>query len=157
MRKIRAPTNPELAIGAINEDLQIILNQALISELVITSTYLNQEIETQKNDIAQRIEKYAHNLTDTVGKKCLLVDDGVATGHTAMSAVASLINAGASVTFATPVCSSSAFETLSKHCQVISLITSSQLGAIGAYYDDFSQTSDQRVKNILQDCDQYSQ
>jgi putative phosphoribosyl transferase len=148
-RKLRSPSNPELAFGAIDQFGKVALNQDLIQELGISQSYIEQEIQYQQEDIKKRILKYGAETTGIEGKHCLLIDDGIATGYTMLSACQSLLAQNAKVTVVVPVTSASAYQKIQQQCNIIYLINDPNLSAIGQYYKDFPQTSDQSVHQII--------
>ncbi|HOU24854.1 MAG TPA: phosphoribosyltransferase family protein, partial [Anaerolineae bacterium] len=83
-RKIGAPFNPELAIGAVAGDGTVVLDHNLISRLQVPEDYLEAETERQKREIQRRLQAYRGRLEEPVvsDKTVVLVDDGVATGAT---------------------------------------------------------------------------
>ncbi len=155
VRKLRSPSNPELAFGAVDQFDQVDLNDRLIRELQISQSYIDQEILCQQQDIRNRIKKYGAEILNIKNQHCLIVDDGIATGSTMLSACHSLLTQGAKVTVAVPVTSASAYKTIHQKCDIVCLINDPNLNAIGQYYDDFSQTTDQSVHHIIKETSQY--
>ncbi|MBM4431248.1 MAG: phosphoribosyltransferase, partial [Chloroflexi bacterium] len=91
-RKIGAPYNPELAIGALASDGAQVLDQKLIAQLGVTDNYLQKEIEHQREEIKRRWAAYRGNRPEPQleGKNVILVDDGVATGATVLASLRAL-------------------------------------------------------------------
>ena len=87
-RKVGAPGNPELGLGAVAEDVEV-LDQHLIRILNVSEEYLRQEIAAQREEIARRSSAYRRGRSpvDLSGKVAVIVDDGVATGGTAIAAL----------------------------------------------------------------------
>jgi putative phosphoribosyl transferase len=105
-RKIGAPDNPELAIGAMTEDGTIILDENLIKYIGVPKDYVKEESELQKREIERRLKFYRKNepYPNLRGQDVIIVDDGIATGSTMKAALASVKNRGAkNVTVAVPV------------------------------------------------------
>jgi putative phosphoribosyl transferase len=152
-RKIGAPDNPELAIGAIAEDGTVILDDHLITYLGVTREYIKEELERQKHEIERRLKLYRQVASYSNLKQLdvIVVDDGIATGSTMKAALASVKNRGAaSVTVAVPVGSPSTIDELEKMAdRVVCLYTPEFFQARGEFYEDFSQTSDQEVIGLL--------
>ncbi|MDC3180732.1 phosphoribosyltransferase family protein [Gammaproteobacteria bacterium] len=148
-RKLRSPSNPELAFGSVDRYDTIHLNHSLINQLEITDEYIQKEIAIQRQDIQLRIKKYGASPEIKPKSHCLLVDDGIATGYTMLSACQSLLQQGFQVTIAVPVTSESAANDLSNLCPLICIINDPNLGAIGRYYAHFDQTSDQTVYDLI--------
>jgi putative phosphoribosyl transferase len=154
-RKIGAPDNPELAIGAVAEDGSAILDDNLIKYLGISREYIKEESERQKQEIERRLKLYRQDTSypDLKGLDVIVVDDGIATGSTMKAALASVKNRGAaSITVAVPVGPPSTIEELEKIAgRVVCLYTPEFFQAIGEFYEDFSQTSDEEVIGLLQE------
>ena len=152
-RKIGAPDNPELAIGAVAEDGTAILDQNLIKYLGVSREYVIEETERQKQEIRRRLKLYRQDASypDLKGLDVIVVDDGIATGSTMKAALASVKNRGAaSITVAVPVGPPSTIEELEKMAdRVVCLYTPEFFQAIGEFYNDFSQTSDEEVIGLL--------
>jgi putative phosphoribosyl transferase len=153
-RKVGAPNNPELAIGAMTEDGTIILDSNLVAYLGATKEYIRDESERQKLEIKRRLKVYRQDLPypSLKGLDVIIVDDGIATGSTMKAALASVKNRGAfSVTIAIPVGPPSTIEELKRVADnVVSLFTPEYFQAIGQFYADFSQTTDQEVIQLLE-------
>jgi predicted phosphoribosyltransferase len=152
-RKIGAPDNPELAIGAVAEDGTAILDQNLIKYLGVSREYVIEETESQKKEIRRRLKLYKQDASypNLKGLDVIVVDDGIATGSTMKAALASVKNRGASsITVAVPVGPPSTIEELEKMAdRVVCLYTPEFFQAIGEFYKDFSQTSDEEVIGLL--------
>jgi putative phosphoribosyl transferase len=154
-RKIGAPENPELAIGAIAEDGTAILDNQLIKYLGVSAEYVDIEKQHQKLEIQRRLKLYRQDVTypNLQGLDVILVDDGIATGSTMKAALASVKNRGAkTITVAVPVGPPSTIQELQKMAdRVVSLYTPEYFQAIGEFYSDFSQTSDEEVIELLKE------
>jgi len=152
-RKIGAPDNPELAIGAMTEDGTIILDDNLITYIGVQRDYIKAESERQKHEIERRLKLYRQNepYPSLKGLDVVIVDDGIATGSTMKAALASVKNRGAStVTVAVPVGPPSTIKELKKQAdRVVCLYTPEYFQAIGQFYTDFNQTTDEEVIQLL--------
>jgi putative phosphoribosyl transferase len=152
-RKIGAPDNPELAIGAVAEDGTTILDETLIKYLGVSREYIIEETERQKQEIKRRLKLYRQDTSypDLKGLDVIVVDDGIATGSTMKAALASVKNRGAaSITVAVPVGPPSTIKELEKMAdQVVCIHTPEFFQAIGEFYKDFNQTSDEEVIDLL--------
>ena len=152
-RKLRAPYQPELAIGAITEDGNIILDEQIINSLNVSSEYIKIESQRQKIEIDRRLQVYKgeSKIPDLTGLDVIVVDDGVATGATMKAALISVRKRGAkSIILAIPVASLSALRMLEQEAdKTISLFTPQNFYAIGQFYRNFEQTSDEVVKELL--------
>ena len=152
-RKIGAPDNPELAIGAVTEDGTTILNERLVSDLGVSENFIKEESERQRAEIERRLESYRGDVPypNLKNRVVLIVDDGIATGYTMKAALASVRKKGAkSVVIAIPVGPPSTIQELEKVTDhVICLYTPEEFYAIGEFYEDFSQTTDEEVKRLF--------
>jgi putative phosphoribosyl transferase len=151
-RKLGAPDNPELAIGAIAEDA-VILDPGIISALNVSEEYIRQEIARQTLEAKRRLELYRKGKPrpDWKGWTALLVDDGIATGSTMRASIAALKKLKvANIVVAVPVGPTDTIEDLKKEADlVVCLYTPSSFMAVGQFYDRFPQTSDEEVMEIL--------
>jgi predicted phosphoribosyltransferase len=152
-RKIGAPGNSELAIGAMTEFGRAILDENLMVYLNVPHEYVERESETQRQEIQRRMQLYRQNepYPNLTGRDVIVVDDGIATGSTMKAALASVKDRGAkSVTAAVPVGPPSTVEELKSLAdRVVCLFTPESFYAIGEFYDDFAQTSDYEVIDLL--------
>jgi putative phosphoribosyl transferase len=152
-RKLRAPNQPELAIGAITEDGNVFLDDQIVNSLNVSDDYLKMESQRQKKEIDRRLRAYKgeEKVPDLNGLNVIVVDDGVATGATMNAALVSVRKRGAkSVILAVPVASERAFRLLEKEAdETICLSTPTPFFAIGQFYRNFEQTSDEEVKELL--------
>ncbi len=153
--KIGAPDNPELAIGAVTEDGTAILDENLITYMGVSREYIKEESEQQKQEIQRRLKMYRQNTAypNLKGLDVIVVDDGIATGSTMKAALASVKNRGAaSVTVAVPVGPPSTIKELKKQAdRVVCLYTPEYFQAIGQFYNDFGQTTDAEVIQLLKE------
>jgi len=152
-RKIGAPNNPELAIGAMTEDGTVILDEKLVEYLNVSEAYVREESRRQQLEIERRLKLYRGetpypNLED---RSVIIVDDGVATGSTIKAALASVRKKGARfVVIAVPVGPPSTIRELEKEAdRVLCLFTPEPFYAIGQFYRNFSQTTDEEVTRLL--------
>jgi putative phosphoribosyl transferase len=152
-RKIGAPNNPELAIGAMTEDGTIILDENLVTYLGVIEDYIKEESDRQKLEIERRMKLYRQDVPypSLENLDVIIVDDGIATGSTMKAALASVKNRGANtVTVAIPVGPPSTIVELEKQAdKVVCLYTPEYFQAIGQFYDDFTQTTDDEVIKLL--------
>ena len=159
-RKIGAPANPELAIGAMTEDGTTILDDRLVTYMGVTQEYIKEESERQKHEIERRLKLYRQDTPypSLKGLDVIIVDDGIATGSTMKAALASVKNRGAStVIVAVPVGPPSTIKELKKQAdKVICLYTPEYFSAIGQFYRDFTQTTDDEAIRLLKQSKQNS-
>lgn len=151
-RKIGVPWQPELGIGAIAPGVQI-FNRELLQELDLKISDLTEIIKREEQELKRRLTIYGaeENLEKIKGKTVILIDDGLATGITAEAALKSLKQwAPKKLILAVPVGSPSTIEHLKKSiAELVCLEMPPNLYAIGAYYLDFSQISDEEVIDLL--------
>ncbi len=154
-RKIGAPGNPELAVGAVAGDGQVLLNTVLIESLGVSPDYIEEEVEKAVNEINRRRRKYFGDAApiDLRGRLALLVDDGLATGYTALAAIKAAKMAGpAKVVLAVPVAPKAAAADLAQEVdEFIALATPEPFLAVGQFYSVFPQVSDTEVVAKLQE------
>lgn len=152
-RKIRAPNNPELAIGAVTEDGNMILDHRLIEHLGISQSHIMEESERQQKEIKRRLRFYREDtpFPDLKDRHVIVVDDGIATGATVRAALASIRKRGAkSVILAIPVASTEALKMLEREADVtICLFSPHPFFAVGQFYENFEPTSDEEVVELL--------
>lgn len=153
VRKLGTPYQEELAMGAISSDGVTILNQDLIHELGISSKAVNQAIAREEKEIQRRLKLYRphHEPLDVKGKVVILIDDGIATGSTMLAAIEAVKTMGAQkIVIATPIAPPDTIQQLHYEAdQVVCLYAPERLYAIGNWYEDFTQTSDQEVQELL--------
>ncbi|MGB9659810.1 MAG: phosphoribosyltransferase [Nitrososphaerales archaeon] len=152
-RKIGAPNQPELAIGAVTEDGTTILNQDIVQYLRVPDDYIKTEVKRQIEEIKRRIQRYLGDKPrlSIEGKVAILIDDGVATGATTRAAIASIRKRKpALIVLAMPVGPPDTVKELREDAdKVICLMTPEPFFAIGQFYENFEQTSDEEVIQIL--------
>jgi putative phosphoribosyl transferase len=151
-RKVGAPGNPELGLGAVAPGVRV-LDERLIRDLGVSSEYLEREIEAQEREIERRSAAYRGDRepVEIAGRTAIVVDDGVATGGTAAAALRWARHAGAArVLLAVPVAPRQALAALSREAdEVVVLATPEPFYAVGQWYDRFDQVSDEEVVRLL--------
>ncbi len=152
-RKLRAPGNPELAIGAVAHDGTVYLDDALASTLRVSDEYLQDEIAQQTGEVLRRMQLYRGDRPppDLSGTTAVVVDDGMATGATMIAALRAVRAMRPDrVVAAIPVAPPDSVERLRGEADdVVCLHTPSIFYAVGQFYDDFAQTTDEEVTAIL--------
>lgn len=153
-RKIGAPDNPELAIGAVGEtEGSLWLNKALVSQLGVADDYLDSEVKIQKLEIKRREKVYRQGKKplDLKNKVVILVDDGLATGATMMAAIRETRNnQPEKIVVAVPVAPPETVEELKKEAdEVICLETPRLFFAVSQWYQNFKQYSDEEVIKLM--------
>lgn len=154
-RKIGAPDNPELAIGAVMPDGSYFLNQRLVNMLNVPQDYIKIQAHEQIKEIDRRLMAYRGSKeydNEFERKAVVLVDDGIATGAT-MTASAKWIKNKQQckrLVIAVPVAPAEVLDDLNQVAdEVIVLYTPEPFIAIGRFYEDFAQVSDNEVKEIM--------
>ena len=154
-RKIGAPYNAELALGAVMPDGSFFPNENIIRMLKISEGYINGQIDTQMKEIDRRLmsfrgsKEYSYDLQN---RTVILVDDGIATGATILAASKWLKKKENcnKLIIAVPVAPKDIADKLKKVAdRVIILHSPSSFEAVGQFYHDFSQVSDNQVKKIM--------
>jgi predicted phosphoribosyltransferase len=151
-RKLGAPNNPELAIGAVMQDRTAYLNRRLIQTLQVSPEYIDTEIRRQVQEIQRRISLYRPALKpySIAGRSVVIVDDGIATGATVM-VVAKWIKKHdpASLLIAVPVAPEDTVAELSREGINIQVITKpSSFSSVGQFYENFNQVTDEEVQEV---------
>jgi putative phosphoribosyl transferase len=153
VRKLGAPGNPELGIGAVAEDGTGVLDQRSASALGMTQSELDTTIALESQELRRRVERYRNGRArlSVVGRSVIVVDDGLATGLTDLAAVRALRKRGARrVVVAVPVGSSEAVSLLAQAAdRVVCLEVPRRLLSVGMWYSDFSPVSDEEVISLL--------
>jgi predicted phosphoribosyltransferase len=155
VRKIGVPTQPELAMGAVVDGANPITvrNEDVIEAAGVTGDAFAQERERALKEIARRHEKYLGRRAAAAveGHTAIVVDDGIATGATIRAGLrATKARKPAKLVLAVPVAPTETLEALRKECDdVVCLESYRDFYAIGPYYRDFSQLSDEDVIRIL--------
>jgi putative phosphoribosyl transferase len=151
-RKVGAPGNPELGLGAVAPGVRV-LDERLITELRVPPDYIEGEIGAQEREIERRQRAYRGRRPPVAvdGKVAIVVDDGVATGGTAVAAARWARRAGAKrVVLAVPVAPAQALRTLGREVdELVVLATPDPFYAVGQWYSDFMQVSDDEVVELL--------
>ena len=152
-KKIGAPENAELAVGAVAEDGTYILDEDILRQIYVPKEYIAEEVERQKQEIQRRLIRYRGDVPYPTlkNREVVVIDDGVATGSTLKAALRLLRGKGAkTVVVAVPVGPPETIRELRKLAdRVVVLFTPEPFYAIGQFYVDFSQTSDKEVIELL--------
>ncbi|MGC8971557.1 MAG: phosphoribosyltransferase [bacterium] len=147
-RKIGAPFDREYAIGAINSLGSVILNEASIRELGIPNDYIEKTVKEELEEIKRRLSIYRGE-RDTINirdKSVIIVDDGLATGLTTLSVVKGVkVNNPKKIIVAVPVASYEAIKRIEGEAEVFALYVPEYFYAVGQFYEDFHQVTDEEV------------
>ncbi|HEX8099952.1 MAG TPA: phosphoribosyltransferase [Actinomycetota bacterium] len=151
-RKVGAPGNPELGIGAVAEGVHV-LDDHLVKALGVGEDYIRAEVQVQEAEIRRRTAIYRGDRPgpQLAGKAAVVVDDGVATGGTAVAALRwARGQSAATVLLAVPVAPKEAVTRLEREAdEVHVLATPEPFYAVGQWYDEFPQVTDQEVIELL--------
>jgi predicted phosphoribosyltransferase/dienelactone hydrolase len=154
VRKLGVPYQPELAMGAIGEDGVRILNQDVLSHARVTEQDFVAVEERERLELARRAQRFRGGQArlSLTGRTALIVDDGIATGATVRAACEVAREHGARrVVVAAPIAPPSAIEALRTVADDVVVLASPEwFGAIGPFYDDFTQTTDEEVIRLLE-------
>lgn len=158
-RKIGAPNQPELAIGAIAGD-NTVLDQQTIGYLGVTQEYIEAEVKRQREEIARRRKLYRDDkpFPSLEGKTVILVDDGIATGAT-ITAAAREVRAHdpEKLVLAVPVAPPETVAHLRREVDdLVVLETPEPFYSVGSWYYEFEQTSDEQVVALLEAAESWS-
>lgn len=152
-RKMGAPGNPELAIGAVASDGSVWRNEALISQLGVEEDYLERVRREEAANARAKFDRYRGDRPepDLAGKRVLIVDDGVATGATTVACIRQAYSEGAAeVILAVPVAPPDSVRRLEEEAdRVIAVSTPESFMAVGQFYETFGQVSDEEAMGYL--------
>jgi putative phosphoribosyl transferase len=155
-RKLRAPHQPELAIGAVSESGAVYLNRFATAMTDAGQAYVEAERKKQLEEIDRRRKMFraVRPQADVRGRTVILTDDGIATGATMIAALKTVRAAGAKqVIVAVPVGAPDRIDSLRPLCdRVECLLEPTEFWAVGQFYRHFEQVSDERVVELLREC-----
>lgn len=152
--KISAPGNPEFAVGSISINGEVFLDHDLVKALRISQDYIDAEIAHQRARLDSESIAYRDHRAplEVRGKNVILVDDGVATGATALAALASLRREGAArrilATPVAPLDTASRLEMVAD--ELIALRTPRSFDAVGSFYQSFPQLTLEEAAQLLE-------
>lgn len=154
VRKIGAPGHAELGIGAVvdADPPEVMLDERLARMTGADADYVAREVCRQEAEIARRRALYAaaRHPIPPAGRDVILVDDGIATGATARAALAALARAKPRrLVLAVPVAAAESLAALAGSATLVCLATPAPFHAVGEWYADFGQTSDDVVVRLL--------
>ena len=153
VRKLGVPFQPELGMGAIGEEGVRVLNADVIRHARIGADDLARVEARERAEVDRRARRYrgGRPMTSLLDRAVIIVDDGIATGGTARAAIeVARAHGAASVVLAVPVAPPSSVEELSLVAdEVVAVETPRHMFAIGQWYRDFTQTTDDEVARLL--------
>lgn len=157
VRKLGVPSRPELAMGAIASGGVRILNEDLVAQLGITQDAIARVAADEQEELERRERAYRGDRgeLDLGGRTVLLVDDGLATGSTMSAAVAAVEARNPDhLVVAVPVAAGETCESFRDSVDaVVCSITPEPFRAVGEWYEQFSQTTDDEVRALLERAD----
>lgn len=155
VRKIGAPHQPELAIGAVTSTSVTILNEDVIRQIDAPATYVRSETDRRRQEAEVRETRLREGRSplDYRDRLVILVDDGLATGATMRAAVRAVrLGHASSVIAAVPVGSAQACADIAAEgAEVVCLQTPEPFFSVGSYYERFDQVSDEEASRLLRD------
>ena len=154
-RKIRAPHQPELALGAVSEGGEVHLNHFAAAMTDAGDAWIEAERKRQMAEIDRRRTMFrrVRPRATIAGRTVIVTDDGIATGATMIAALHTVRAAGAAeIIVAVPVASPDRIEAIRGLCdRVVCLLAPEAFWAVGQFYRDFEQVEDERVVELLRE------
>lgn len=152
-KKVGAPQNPEVAVGAVTEDGTVIYNKNLLNRLDLSEEDLAPTVKKIISEIKRRMKSYRGTGKPPAleGRHVILVDDGIATGSTIVAALRFIKNSGCkAITLAIPVAPPDTVERLEKEVDhLVCLVSEEPFYAVGQFYRNFNQIRDDEVISIF--------
>ena len=157
VRKLGVPGHEELAMGAIASGGTILFNDEIVNSLHLSEPLMKRVIQTERKELKRRELLYRKNRPALLlkNKTVILVDDGIATGATMLAAFKSVAKQKpAQIVIAVPVAADSTCEELARQVDhFVCLLKPVNFYAVGLWYEDFAQTADEEVAELLMDAD----
>jgi putative phosphoribosyl transferase len=154
VRKVGVPWHEELGIGAVAEDGYRYINQETAALSGLSQGSIHELVKTKEREVEERVGRFrsGRERPDLRGRTVIVVDDGIATGGTVRAAIASIrAQAPKTIILAVPVASRQTLQTLAAQVdRVVCLLMPTDLYAIGLWYVDFGQVSDDDVVRLLE-------
>jgi putative phosphoribosyl transferase len=155
VRKLGVPGYPELAMGAIASSGVVVLNREVVEGLQIPRSSIDAVIEAETRELERREWTYRGDRPpiDVSGRTVILIDDGLATGASMHAAVIALRQRQPGrVVVGVPIAAPATCEELSQEVDdIICAVTPEPFQAVGLWYEDFSPTSDDEVRRLLEE------
>lgn len=153
VRKVGAPGQPELGLGAVAEGGALFLDREMMRSLGFSETEVMQTAEREAQEVVARIARFrgAHPAPAIEGRTVILVDDGVATGGTVRAAIRALrTRRPREIILAVPVGAVESLDSLRPEVDELVCVHPAEfMSSVGEFYDDFRQTSDEEVQEVL--------
>lgn len=156
VRKLGAPGQPELGVGAVadGDHPQSVLNEEVVRALDVSDDYLNREVALELQEIRRRQERYRSGRAPEPieGRTAIVIDDGIATGGSARAALRGVRRSDPKrLVLAVPVAPPDTVESLQPEVdELVCLSMPFFFHAVGQFYEDFSQTTDEEVVELLE-------
>jgi len=158
VRKLGVPVQPELAMGAVASGGVRVLNPSVVRGLRIPAEVIDEETRREVEELRRRERAYRGSRPppEVRGRTVVLVDDGLATGSTMRAAAAAVRQMGpARVIVAVPVGAAETCELLRREVdEVVCAATPEDFFSVGAWYEDFAQTTDEEVRELLEQAEE---
>jgi putative phosphoribosyl transferase len=153
VRKVAPADRPEVGVGALAEAGAVLWDPTGLDRLGVTADDLAGVVDAERAECDRRVAAYrgGRGRVPVSGRPVVVVDDGIATGVTAIAALRSLRAAGAArLVLAAPVVAAATLPALADEADdVVALLAPERFGAVSRFYDDFGQTSDATVVRLL--------
>jgi putative phosphoribosyl transferase len=154
-RKIGAPYNPEVAIGALTQDGRLLKDDSVIDALAVTKGYIESQTKRELKEIKRQLREYRNgkSFPSLINKTVILIDDGLATGFTMEAALKFVKTLSPSrIIVAVPVGSMGAIRKISQIAdEVICPLIPKNFWAVGQFYYEFEPVSDGEVKKLFKE------
>jgi predicted phosphoribosyltransferase len=154
VRKLGVPGYEELAMGALASGGVRVINEDVVRQLDIPAEVIDAVAETEQRELERRERAYRGDRPppDVKGRIVILIDDGLATGSTMRAAAAALRKQGpARIVVAVPVSSPETCNEFRREVdEVVCAVTPEPFRGVGLWYEDFSQTTDEEVRDLLE-------
>jgi putative phosphoribosyl transferase len=155
VRKLGVPWQPELAMGAVASDGMLLVNQDIVDAAGVSAEEIDRIAATERRELERRERVYRDErpAADVRGKTVVLVDDGIATGATMRAAVAALRKReSVRIVVAVPVGAAETIRLLKREADdIVCPLVPSDFMAIGRWYEEFPQLSDDDVRRLLEE------
>ena len=152
-KKIGAPFNPELAVGAVTWNGAVMIDQEMVDRLQISRDYIGGEaraVAAEMNRILDKLREGLGSFPKLYGRTVFLVDDGVATGATMIAAVEAIRDQGpAEVVIVTPVLPAELVDNLRLVAPLVYLQAPDDFEAVGQYYEEFETMDEEQARQYL--------
>lgn len=155
VRKLGVPFQPELAMGAVAEGGVVIRNDEILSVTAVSEQDFLRVEEFERRELQHRLDAYRAVIgaLEPAGRTAIIVDDGLATGSTALAGVSALrARQTSQVWIAVPIAPRDTTQALERVADRVVVVDQPRhFGAVGAWYRDFTQTTDDEVRELLTD------